>query len=287
MRLPVQRLSHQSVWSVIPLAVIIVSGFASTTTAHEFWIEPSTFHVASSELIFVRIKAGEHFDGRSQPRNPRNINSFSILHGETSQDVNGQPGDEPAGYVLLPEPGLYLLSYHSRPSGITLDANRFDAYLKEEGLDSIIKLRADRQQSARPGRERFVRCAKSLIVAGDGVADGFDKVLDLPLEVIPLRNPQLLRLGDILQVRILHEGKPLSNVLVHGRNATDPTHPVSTRTDAEGCVDIKLDRHGVWMISCVQMTEAEDDSDVDWLSFWASLTFEIESSPSAVTKSLP
>ena len=274
-------------WFVIPLTLFLVCGFAATTTAHEFWIEPSTFHASDAELIFVRLKAGEHFSGRSQPRNPRNLNSFCIKRGETSQDVNGQPGDEPAGFVLLPGPGLYLLSYHSHPSNLNLDAKRFEAYLREEGLESIIKLRADRQQSDKLGRERFVRCAKSLVVAGDGVGEGFDTLLELPLEVVPERNPQLLHAGDVLPVRILHAGKPLSNVLVHGRNTFDPANPVSARTDEAGRVEIKLDCDGMWMVSCVYMTEVEDDSDVDWESCWASLTFQIEKGSSPATKSAP
>ena len=287
MRKPARHRLNQSMWFEIPLVLFLVCGFAATTTAHEFWIEPSTFQAADAELIFVRLKAGEHFNGRSQPRNPRNTSSFRIRRGETSMDVNGQPGDEPAGFVLLPGPGLYLLSYHSHPSNLNLDAKRFEACLLEEGLESIIKLRADRQQSDKLGRERFVRCAKSVVVAGNGKQDGFDTILELPLEVVPERNPQLLHIGDLLPVRILHEGKPLSNVLVHGRNTIDPANPVSARTDAAGRVEIKLDCHGMWMISCVYMTEVEDHSDVDWESCWASLTFEIEQGTQPTTKSVP
>lgn len=287
MRKPAHHRLKQLMRFEIPLALILVCGFAANSTAHEFWIEPSTFHTSESELIFVRLKAGEHFNGRSQPRNPRNTNSFRIQRNDTIQDVKGQPGDEPAGFILLPGPGLYLLSYHSHPSKLNLDARRFEAYLREEGLESIIQLRADRQQSDELGRERFVRCAKSLIVAGDGGGDGFDTILELPLEVVPERNPQLLHAGDLLSVKILHEGKPLSNALVHARNTFDPANPVSARTDAAGRVEIKLDCHGMWMVSCVCMTEVKDDSDVDWESCWASLTFQIEQGTPPTTKSVP
>ena len=48
---------------------------------------------------------------------------------------------------------------------------------------------------------------------------------------------------------------------------------------AERCVDgrvrFKLPRTGMWMIKAVHMIEAPAGADADWVSYWASLTFEI------------
>lgn len=250
-------------------------GLAATATAHDFWIEPSTFRTPGAELIFVRLKVGEGFDGQARRRNPQHLRSFEVTSGETTRDVQGEPGDEPAGFVLLPGPGLYLISYHSHPSFIELPADRFEKYLHEEGLEAISRLRAQRNQSETPGRESYVRCAKSLVLAGPAEAEGFDALLGLPLELVPERNPYQFSPGETLPVRLLFNGDPLADALVVGMNAAAPTETVSARTDDDGRVALQLDRPGVWMIKTLHMIEAEPDAQADWQSYWGSLTFRL------------
>ena len=42
-------------------------------------------------------------------------------------------------------PGLLVIGYRSNPSAIELAAEKFNQYLKEDGLDAVVALRARRR----------------------------------------------------------------------------------------------------------------------------------------------
>jgi uncharacterized GH25 family protein len=250
---------------------------AASLSAHDFWIEPSTFQPAPGQRVVVRLRVGQHFRGDPVPRDPALLQRFSLVGpagGETP--VPGIPGGEPAGYATAAAPGLSLLTYASGRSSVELDAAKFESYLSEEGLEKISALRARKGQSAEPVKEVFSRCAKAILaVGGAGGGAGFDRVLGLALELVPEKDPTTLGAGGELPVRLLWQGKPLAGALVVAMPRERPDARVTARSDAAGRVTLRLDRPGVWLVKAVQMIPAPADAaGADWESFWASLTFD-------------
>jgi uncharacterized GH25 family protein len=249
---------------------------AASLSAHDFWIEPSTFHPAPGQRVVVRLRVGQHFRGDPVPRDPALLRRFSLVGpagGETP--VPGIPGGEPAGYATAAAPGLSLLTYASGRSSVELDAAKFETYLSEEGLEKISALRARKGQSTERVKEVFSRCAKALLtVGGAGTGAGFDRVLGLALELVPEKDPTALGAGGELPVRLLWQGKPLAGALVVAMPREQPDARVTARTDPAGRARLRLDRPGVWLIKAVQMIPAPPDASADWESFWASLTFD-------------
>ena len=80
---------------------------------------------------------------------------------------------DPAGSAIVGEAGTQWAGYQSRHYPATLDAAKFESYLKEEGLERVIAERKKRGQSGAPGRERFYRCAKSLLEVSGTSSIGF------------------------------------------------------------------------------------------------------------------
>jgi uncharacterized GH25 family protein len=83
------------------------------------------------------------------------------------------------------------------------------------------------------------------------------------LELLPHRNPNAFSL--------LFRGKPIANVLVVALNKDETVHG---RTDAKGRVALRLTRPGMWLIKAVHMEPAPAGAEVDWESWWASITFD-------------
>ncbi|MCG8467619.1 MAG: DUF4198 domain-containing protein, partial [Gemmatimonadetes bacterium] len=50
---------------------------------------------------------------------------------------------------------------------------------------------------------------------------------------------------------------------------------VETRTDADGVAVIPLGAGGRWYIRTIHMSEPTTESEVDYVSNWATLTFEV------------
>ena len=209
------------------------------------------------------------------PRNPALIDRFVLVSRTGETAVGGRPADEPAGSVTPAQPGLAWIAYRSLESPLSLEPDRFEEYLREEGLESVIAERARRGESGKPSRERFSRAAKALVQAGGEGSAGFDRVLGLPLEIVPEKNPYGLKPGEELPVRLVWQGRPLAGALVTALPYSAPEAKKAIRSDRDGRVRFREIGPGVWLVKAVQMVRVADDPSAEWRSVWASLTFEV------------
>lgn len=244
---------------------------ASVVSAHDFWIEPSSFRPAAGERVAVRLRVGEGLKGDPVPRNPGRIERFAAVGPAGETEVMGIAGSDPAGWVAPAGPGSHWLVFDSNHASVEQTGPKFDAYLGEEGLERIRDLR---KAGEGPVKEIYSRCAKSLLRVGEG-SSGYDRELGLELELVPEKDPYSLKPGEALPVRLLYRGKPLDGALVIGM-ASPGASParVSART-AGGRASLVLDRPGLWLIKTVHMVPAPEGSGAEWESLWASLTFEL------------
>jgi uncharacterized GH25 family protein len=258
-------------------AAILVPALAQ---AHDFWIEPSTFRPSTGQNVSATLRVGQKLEGDTLPRIPPLIERFGVWGSEGEIPLDGAVGEDPAGFGRIAREGQHWLLYQSNPYPVALDARKFEEYLRDEGLESIIEARAKAGQAAAPGRERFYRCAKALLdgKSSSGVAT---KAAGLTLELVPEKNPYAVHLGGTLPVSLLFHGKPIANVLVVAMSKGDPDHSVRARTDSKGRVVLKLARSGFWLVKAVHMERAPAGAGADWQSWWASLTFDL---PGNVTK---
>lgn len=247
--------------------------WAAPCAAHDFWIELSNPRPALSGLISIRLRVGMQFKGDPVPRLQALCKRFALLDANGEHPLPGMEGMDPAGYLRTTLPGLATVVYDSAPSEIELDGPKFEAYLKEEGLESISALRANRGETGKPAKDAFVRCAKALVDVGGQGTSGFDREAGLPLELIARKNPCALGAGGALPVSLLFEGKPLADARVVALNQADPSLKVMGRTDRHGRVTLILPRGGNWLVKAVHMIPAPPALHADWQSFWASLTF--------------
>lgn len=241
---------------------------ALPASAHDFWIEPSSFTPAPGELVKLKLWVGEHLDGETSPRNERLIRRFAAIEGGAETPVLGLDGSDPAGVLRPRAPGGIIVVYRNDRSLITLEQAKFDEYLALEGLPKV-KL----------GPEVYSRCAKSLIAVGGRGDPAFTKAVGLTVELVPETDPTTLHAGSKLTVRLLHEGKPLANALVMALDRADPLTPQRVRSDPAGRATFTLPRAGMWLIKAVHMVPAPKETGAMWESFWASLTFSLPAPP--------
>jgi uncharacterized GH25 family protein len=287
------RFQHRCRRAACLAAALAIAG-AVAVSAHDLWIEPSGFTPGTGTRVAVRLRIGQLFQGDPFPRDPKLMLRFAILAlsaGSGSaraalpasgasgagreEPILGVPDTDPAGFLVAGPPGLYALIYTSNHAAVELDAAKFEKYLADEGLEKIGALRARRGQTGSPAREIYSRCAKSLIAVGGDPGSGHDRVLGLPLELVPEMDPYTLAAGQELAVRLLYHGSPLAGAKVAALAKDQPSRQVAARTDAQGRVRLVLDRPGVWLVKAVHMIPAPPGAGADWESFWASLTFAL------------
>lgn len=246
--------------------------------AHDMWIEPTAFRPELGQIVSVRLRVGQDLLGDPLPLDPSLVNQFVLQDAEGRKPIVRRDGGDPAGLLRVASPGLHVLGYQSRPSAIEMPAEKFNQYLKEEGLDAVAAMRASHKASGAPARELFSRCAKSLIFSGSPSDVQGDHPLGFTLELIAERNPYGARADQSLPFRLLYENRPLAGALVVALNRLNPAEKISARTDADGRVRFALPANGMWLVKAVHMVPAAAGSQAEWASFWASLTFERKTS---------
>jgi uncharacterized GH25 family protein len=243
--------------------------------AHDFWIEPTSFHPQVGETVGLALRVGQNFHGDPVPRMNESIEKFIAVSASGERNVEGIAGRDPAGIVRVAGPGYVVVGYRSRPKALELPADDFERYLQEEGLEKVIEARAARGDSRKPSREIYSRCAKAILDVGGAGSSGSDRALGLRLELVPGKSPKEAGGGRSFPVRLFYERKPLSGALVVAIREGDPEKPQSARTGPDGGVAFALEPGGVWLVKTVHMVPAPASSGADWESLWASLTFEI------------
>jgi len=260
---------------VLGLLATVVAG-STSLSAHDFWIEPTGFMADLGRIVGVKLRVGQDFHGDPVPRSDELIGDFVVVDASGRRQVIGRDGSDPAGLLRVTSPGLMVIGYRSRPSPVTLPADKFTAYLTEEGLETVIDARARGQASQRDGREIFSRAAKSLVRSGAMAADSGDRALGFPIELVAERNPYQMRAGESLPVRLTYRNAPLAGALVMAFNQRYPYLKKRVRSDQNGRATFTIDEPGPWLVKAVHMVPAPAGSNADWESFCASLTFEMQ-----------
>jgi uncharacterized GH25 family protein len=256
------------------LAVIALSH--APVFAHDLWIAPTTFSPEPGQIVGLRLRVGQDLLGDPLPRDPALINQFVVEDAAGRKPVYGRDGADPAGFLHVANPGLHVIGYRSNPSAVELPADKFNQYLKEEGLEAIAALRARRNETGATAHELFSRCAKSLVLSGAPSEAQGDRPLGFTLELVAERDPYAVRAGEDLPVRLTYENRPLAGALVVAMNRLNPSEKLAARSDKNGRVRFRLSPGGMWLIKAVHMVQAPTGTEAKWVSFWASLTFEMK-----------
>lgn len=259
---------------------------SSAAQAHEFWLMPQSFNVPLAQPFQLELRVGAGWPGETLGRNPDYIERFGLLDANGERRIGGQPGGDPAGMVTAKTAGAAWAVFRSKHSAITLEAPKFESYLRDEGLENIIEARRLSGTSDAPGREVYSRCAKSLLGAGTRAgavaktpAAFLQRRTGLTLELVPKTDPQQLRGGGAFTLQLLYLNQPLRDALVKALPQTaageTKTAQITGRTDEQGRVTLPLSQGGVWLINTVHMVPAPPQYNADWESVWSSLTFEV------------
>jgi uncharacterized GH25 family protein len=192
-----------------------------------------------------------------------------------SKSISEEKGDS-IELTMLDE-GTNLVAFNSTNSFIEQEAEKFNEYLKEDGLYDAIEYRKRNNELDSIGREFYQRCAKTLIQVGNLKDKSYSVITGLPVDIITLTNPYSLKKEDSLSVKILFRNAPLPNALVkiwHREN--DKTKKSELVSSENGEIKFPLTVSGKWMVSVVKMERLEKDTKAQWQSYWGSLTWGYE-----------
>ncbi len=262
---------------VAVIAGLSLAWVATGASAHDFWIEPSTFQPQPGERVSVGLCIGDPFAGWSMARNGARIEQFLAVGSTGERPIVGVDGSDPAGVTRFDAPGFYVLAYRSNDAFTEMQPAKFAEYLLEKGLDTILARRKEQRPSANPVREAYARYSKSLLRVGDVTGEYADRRIGFRFELLAEPLAAATHGDRQFAFLLLFEGQPLPDALVTATRRGAPEMRIRTRTGVSGRALFSLPQAGVWQIASVHMVEAPKNIAADWESLWASLTFEIPS----------
>jgi uncharacterized GH25 family protein len=260
------------------IAGLIVLATCMGITAHEFWIQPSRTHVLVGQRVPLQLTIGSNFTGDRWKGEGNRIVAYNHYYRNAFEELllSLEPGN---GLVNLPDfipttEGTHMLTLATNYKFLETEADAFNDYLKEDGLMEAYKYRVANNEKFKKGREKFSRCAKVLIQAGEETDHTFRERTNLHLEIIPDKNPYNHDIEQGITFRVLYEGNPLPDAMVkwyhrHGEKVeTDFLY-----TSNKGEVTFSAAEPGLYMISLVHMIRLNNDPAADWQSTFSSLVF--------------
>jgi hypothetical protein len=229
----------------------------------------------AGQTVLLRLYAGEWFVGDEVPYEAAHVLQFQHLVGDKTEKLLGQEGFSPASFLRTLSPGVHLVVYTSAGTDIQIDSERFNRYLEDSRLSTILAYRRQKGLSGSSAHECFFRYAKALIVTAGAKTDASasERVMGQRLEIIPEFDPVAIAEKTApIRVRITYEGKPLVGATVFAMPRSDPeAGRLEEITDANGRAAFALDRPDVWMVKLIWMVPGTTGA--DWESSWGSLVF--------------
>ena len=258
----------------LPLLLLASSIAGATAWGHDLYLMPQKFHAAVGESILLSTHTGDSFPQSEQGVDPLRLSSLPALP-EGSWRILGKATH---ATVPLKTAGAHSFAVWTKPRLLTLEAAKFESYLKEEGLRAPMEFRQNNGETTKMGREMYAKFAKTFVMVGEEGGD-FKQPLGLKIEFVPQSNPASLKPGDELPVQVLYNGTPLADVQVELAFSSSPVakgqHSILGRTDKTGMIKARIPAAGRVRLHCVQMERVAANTH-DWESFWASFTFEVK-----------
>ena len=266
---------------LIPLSFALI---AAPVMAHDFWLQPTRFQVATNAPIEATFLVG-HAALRERWRNNDRVVVMKSVFARRSTDLRGGLRTGNVDLVTrFSAPGLHVLGMQSNYAFSELPGIRFDDYAKEEGLALIIAARRQKGNASQSGRERYSRRAKSLIQVGLKTPSNQSQAtqpIGLKLEIVPDRNPYALDASRMLPVHVLYNGRRLANATVKLTNLGNDAKPVAMAvTDRAGRARFRVPAKGNWLLNVVWGEPVKGNSRFDFDTTFSSLTFGYEGAPS-------
>lgn len=262
--------------SVLLLASCLVAGPA---LAHDFVLLPE---VGSSGTVALRLLVHDgHRLGDERTFMASRVARMFVRSASGQRPLTSSDGQLPFARAQGLGAGGHWVAVDRVPIDIELEAERFDGYLRHEGLGPIAEERRRRGESDRPGRERYSRHLKAFVQVGERRDRVGCRAVGQDFEVVLRHDPATLRAGHRLGLELRHRGRPLAS---HPLDAGSPDDPHGQRviTDARGRAEVELREAGPLLLRSVVMERCSDcGTEADWRSWWTAAVVPVQAASEA------
>ncbi|MEM9433345.1 MAG: DUF4198 domain-containing protein [Pseudomonadota bacterium] len=254
------------------------AAFATTATAHEFWISPESYVIESGGQVQAHLRVGQNFKGSSYAFRDSQFERFELITGDNVTQVTGRLGDTPALSMGAPDTGLMVVVHETTDNTLNYrEWEKFVAFVEHKAFPTTLEDHAVRGLPEENFVELYRRYAKSLVAVGSGA--GADTRVGLKTEIVALANPYTDQVSDF-PVQVFLDGEPRvdAQLEVFDKAPDGSVQVTLHRTDADGKASVPVIAGHEYLFDAVAMVPLPNNEATKgpvWWSLWAALTFKV------------
>jgi len=241
--------------------------------AHDFWIyspnaTPLMGKLGAKTTLFV---GNGHLFPMDEEYNSKAKTQFKLHQPDGQEKVLGE---NLTGQIeILPKSGNYIVSAVTSPIIWTKYVNESGSKSWQSGDKGSLKNIISSRQ--------YNKFAKSIISTSDAKDENYLKALGHSLEIIPLQNPNSVKTGEYLSIKVLFKGEPLEGAEILGTYAgfsNKGDFAYYTTTNNEGIAKIKINNQGSWILQTKFIEDAPKDlkGKCNEIYYASTLTFQAQ-----------
>ncbi len=186
--------------------------------SHDLYVKMDTYFLQPNHTAKLSLYNGTFEKSENIITRDRMLDASFIAHGKRTAIDSSDWKDQDSTITQLTfntgKAGTYLAGVSTKARDIALPAQKFNDYLKHDGVLDMLEKRTKEGDLEQDAIESYQKHVKAIFQVGDVKTDDWKAKLDYPIEFVPLTNPYESYSGDSLKVKLLLDGEPLSNQLV-------------------------------------------------------------------------
>ncbi len=263
------------IWENLPPLLSVLS--TGALLGHNLWLLGPRLRPAPPEKMRLEINTSDLFPASETAVTPDRIADFAVIAQNGDALVLGfhVEGSSLIAEIAVEQYGPLLAALTLHPRGITLEGEKFTAYLADEAAASVLQARESAGQALSPGREIYTKYAKVLVPAKAGSSELHRRVVGHRLEILPQADPCTLPIGGRLPVQVRLDGKAAEGLRVSsgGEGLQNGAYVAHAVTDRGGFAEIEIPAAPRCYLRAHCIRPHSHSDVADWESLWASITF--------------
>lgn len=187
--------------------------------SHDLYIRMDSYFLKPNQKATLNLYNGTFEKSENLITRDRMLDASLVFNGNRYPIDPSQWTDKDSTitqFIFDPiEVGTYVAGVSTKARNIKLTAEKFNDYLKHDGVLDMIEQRKNENSLDQDAVESYEKHVKAIFQVGDERTDDWKTVLGYPIEFIPQENPYEKYAGETLKVQLLLDGKPLANQLVY------------------------------------------------------------------------
>jgi uncharacterized GH25 family protein len=262
-------------FAILPALMFAVS-LAASALAHDTWLIPHQFNLAPKSTVTLDMTSGMEFPKLDVGPKPERVQSAKCrLAGKTFDITTRTAAPNSLQFKTeLADVGIATIWVKLPARAIELKPEQVKEYLDE--VDAPEALRREwADMKPQRWRESYTKHPKTFARVGEPMSDrSWAEPAGMFLEIVPEKDPTLLKVGDDFPVRVLKDGKAFGGFSLNAVSAGQ-TKGETRKTDAEGRAKFRVGTAGRWLLRGTDIRKSTQP-ETDWESDFVTLTFEVK-----------